>query len=81
MLEHLTRTRMISNSFRVLPRTDTKEKTMTKIRLADGSVTEASIAPWTTTGDTVTKWLVVLPGIGSTFLTNDELAERLVDED
>lgn len=51
-----------------------------KIRLADGSAAPVSIAPWTTSGDTVTKWLVVLPGIGSLFMTPDELADRLVED-
>lgn len=52
---------------------------MTKLRLADGTVTDASVAPWTTTGDTVTKWLVVLPNIGSAFLTSEELLDRIVE--
>jgi len=47
-----------------------------KLRLHDGSIVEASVTPWTTSGDTVTKYLVVLPGIGSTFLSPEELAER-----
>jgi hypothetical protein len=51
------------------------------LRLADGTKTsDYSATPWTTTGDTVTKWLVVLHGVGSLFMTSEELADRLEEE-
>ena len=49
------------------------------LRLANGDTIQASASPWTTTGDDVTKWLVVLPNIGSLFMTSEELLDRVVE--
>lgn len=54
---------------------------MARIRLADGSTARMVATPWTTSGDTVIKWLVVIEGVGNIFLTNDELSDRLVVEE
>lgn len=51
-----------------------------KLRLHDGTIQECSVAPWKTTGDKVTKWLVVIPGLGGTFLTPEEFEERRVTD-
>jgi len=59
---------------------------MYRIRLADGSTAPITSAiPWTTSGESTSKWLVNIEfpdpiGPKSMFLTEEELAERLVEE-